>query len=269
MKRPRPNTDSRSLTTALVNLAAWKIGTAFVLLGILCLWGSSALEGPHGLSSVETTLREVGALLFVTGALGVFWDLLGRRALTRELLDAADVSGNIAAAGLKRIVPRYLEVDWEAHLESARHVDLFFAYARTWRTVHATALRKFVEQDGVRLRVILPDRDNDQLMALLSAKFRYSSSDLVRHIEDAESDFMNLGRQAGSQATVEVRRTSEFPVFSYYRLDRQSFAVLYGQAPGRTDVPTFECAQGGSLSTFFRDQFEALWVESVRAPEHD
>jgi hypothetical protein len=66
-----------------------------------------------------------------------------------------------------------------------------------------------------------------------------------------------------------VRRTSEFPVFSYYRVDRRCFGVLYGQAPGRTDVPTFECEQGGSLSTFFRDQFEKLWVESVRAPEQN
>lgn len=269
MRKPRPSRESRSLTNALVDLAAWKIGTAFVLVGIACLYGSSALEGAHGPSALDTTLREVGALLFVTGALGVFWDLLGRRALTRELLDAADVSGNIATAGLKRIVPRYLDVDWDSLLESARHVDLFFAYARTWRTVYATALRRFVEQDGVRLRVVLPDRENEELMALLAAKFRYGGADLIRHIEDAESDFANLQRQAGPQATVEVRRTGEFPVYSYYRLDRRCFGVLYGQAPGRTDVPTFECEQGGSLSTFFRDQFEKLWVESDRSPEHN
>jgi hypothetical protein len=166
-------------------------------------------------------------------------------------------------------VPRYLEVDWDSLLESARHVDLFFAYARTWRTVHATALRRLVEQDGIRLRVVLPDRDNEALIALLAAKFRYTAADLIRQVDDAESDFANLRRQAGPQATVEVRRTSEFPVFSYYRVDRRCFGVLYGQAPGRTDVPTFECEQGGSLSTFFRDQFEKLWVESVRAPEQN
>jgi hypothetical protein len=53
-----------------VDLAAWKIGTAFVLVGIACLYGSSVLEGAHGPSALDTTLREVGALLFVTASNG-------------------------------------------------------------------------------------------------------------------------------------------------------------------------------------------------------
>lgn len=57
-------------------------------------------------------------------------------------------------------------------------------------------------------------------------------------------------------------------MFTYYRLDRVCIAVLYSQAPGRTDVPTFECEQGGTLYGFFRDQFEALWDDSVRPEWH-
>jgi hypothetical protein len=255
----------------LVDLAAWKIGTLFFVIGVVLLYVSALKAGPHGPSAVDTTVRDAGALLFVTGVLGVFWDLLGRRALTRELLSAADLSSDITNAGLKRVARRYLDVEWDKLLEGAAHVDLFFAYGRTWRSTHATPLRHLVERDGTRLRAILPDRDNAQLMTQLAAKFRYSEPELIAHIENAESDFANLQTQAASHATVEVRRTAEFPVYTYYRFDRRCFAVLYSQAPGRVEVPTFECEQGGNLYAFFRDQFEKLWEDhsSVRPLDDD
>jgi hypothetical protein len=254
-----------------VDLAAWKIGTFFFVVGVVLLYLSASNEGPHGPGALDTTIREAGALLFVTGVLGVFWDLLGRRALTTELLTAAELSGDITTAGLKRIATHYLDVEWDGLLEGANHVDLFFSYARTWRATHATPLRHLVARDGTRLRVVLPDRENAPLMEALAAKFRYQVSELARHIEDAESDFANLARQAADGATVELRRTTEFPVYSYYRLDRRCFVVFYSQAPGRVDVPTLECEQGGTLSGFFRGQFETLWDQSsVRSlGQHD
>jgi hypothetical protein len=250
-----------------VDLAAWKIGTFLFAAGAVLLYVSASHEGPHGPSAFDTALREAGALLFVTGVLGVFWDLLGRRALTSELLSAAELSSDITTAGLKRIATHYLDVEWDKLLDGANHVDLFFSYARTWRATHATPLRHLVARDGTRLRVILPDRENAPLMEQLAAKFRYSVAELARHIEDAEIDIANLRQQAATGATVELRRTTEFPVYTYYRFDRVCFVVLYSQAPGRVDVPAFECEQGGSLSGFFRGQFEALWGDSsVRPP---
>jgi hypothetical protein len=192
----------------------------------------------------------------------VFWDLLGRRALTNELLVAAELSSDITTAGLKRIATRYLDVEWDELIDGANHVDVFFAYARTWRATHATPLRHLVERGGTRLRVILPDRENAALMEALSAKFRYTVPELAGLIESAESDIDNLAQQAAASSTVELRRTSEFPVYTYYRFDRVSFVVFYSQAPGRVDVPAFECEQGGSLAGFFRGQFESLWDQS-------
>ncbi len=265
-RRRHGEADSGLLSRLRVDLAAWQIGTIFVLAGIGLLYLSFVLEGSHGPSAPDSALREIGALLFVTGALGVFWDLRGRRALTRELLAAAALSSDITNAGLRRIATHYLDVEWDNLLEGAGHVDLFFAYARTWRAAHATALRRLVARDGTRLRVIVPDRDNAGLMEQLSAKFRYSAADLVRHIDDAESDVANLQRQAAGQAVVELRRTAEFPVYTYYRFDRSCFVVLYSQAPGRVEVPAFECEQGGFLCGFFRGQFEALWTEASVRP---
>jgi hypothetical protein len=242
----------------LVDLAAWQIGGCFAALGVLVLYLSAEWEGRHGLGPVDVTIREVGALLLVTGALGVFWDLRGRRALMGELLAVSDLSSDIANTGLKRIARRYLDIEWDELLDGAAHVDLFFAYGRTWRATHATALRRLVEREGTRLRVILPDRTDTALLDQLAAKFRYTRAQLIQHITEAESDFANLRTQADGKGTVETRLTREFPIYTYYRLDRRCVVVLYSQAPGRVDVPAFECDQSGSLSAFFRDQFEKL-----------
>jgi uncharacterized protein YjeT (DUF2065 family) len=71
--------ESRSLAKTLVDLIAWQIGVVLVALGVGLLYLSHELEGTKGPSSGDTTLREVGALLVVTGVLRApnkkrFWD---------------------------------------------------------------------------------------------------------------------------------------------------------------------------------------------------
>jgi hypothetical protein len=228
------------------------------------LYLSAYWEDPKGPDALISTLRGLASLFIVTGAVSILWDLRGRRALTNEVLSAAQLSSEVRVAGLCRVAPRYLDVEWEQHMASAQHVDLFFAYARTWRATHASELMRLVQRDGTRLRVVLPDLANTDLMRLLAQKFRYTVDQLTEAIRDAESDFANYAQQASERSEVELRRTGEFPVFTYYRFDRTCVAVLYAQAPGRTNVPAFECEQGGSLYAFFRDQFDELWDQSVR-----
>jgi hypothetical protein len=260
--RHRPTQQSRA-ARLLLSLRGWQIAAVLVFVGVGLLWLSAHLAHSGPENAVETTVREVGALLLATGALSVLWDLLGRRALTDDLMAAASLASNINESGLQQVARHYLDADWNGMLASATQVDLFFAYARTWRNAHATALRELVGRGGTRLRVILPDKADDALMGQLAAKYRYPVPTLRSHIEDAESDIENLRRQASPQAMVELKRTCEFPVFTYYRFDRTCIVALYAQAPGRVDVPTLECAQGGSLYAFFRDQFDALWNNPV------
>jgi hypothetical protein len=253
------------LARALTDLAAWRIAIVVIVLGAFLMWLSASLQEPRGPSGLESTIQEIGALLVVTGTLTVFWDLRGRRALTNEVLAAANLSTDVTESGLTRITTRYLDVEWDALLRQSAHVDLYFAYARTWRHAHATALRALVSRPDTRLRVILPDPTNDALMGTLANKFGCAPDELRDRIAEAQADFENHRRQASEHAVVEVRRTPQLPAYSYYRFDRRSFTVLYAPAPGRTDVPTFETEQGGWLNGFFYKQFDALWELSVRS----
>jgi hypothetical protein len=263
--KKRRGDDQPRASRLSVDLAAFRLAIGLVVVGGIVLFLAAESE-KHTTAAVYTTVREVGALVFAAGVLSVGWELLGRRALTDEVLSAAELSSDVKSAGLRRIATHYLDVEWDVLLNEANHVDLFFTYARTWRNTHATGLRRLTAREGTRLRVVVPNRDNEMLMIQLAAKFSYTADELRSLIDGAEPDFANLSRQAAAEAKVELHRTDEFPVYSYYRLDRRCFAVLYPQAPGRVDVPTFECEQGGTLAAFFRGQFDGLWEGSSARP---
>ncbi len=259
---------ARRLSGALVDLAAWQIGTGFVVLGVAALYLSANWQGASGPSAWDVVLREGGALLFVTAALSIAWELRGRRQLTNEVLSAAGLSKAIADAGLTRLTTHYAEIDWNDLLNRASHVDLFFAYAATWRAYHDAALRKLVKRDGTRLRVILPDREDAAQVAQLAARFGASDDQIVQKIKDAESAFAVLSGESSQRTAVELRVTRAFPVYTYYRFDGRCIGVLYSQAGKRVEVPAFECQHGGTLHKFFSSQFDALWNDaSARPPE--
>ncbi len=129
----------------------------------------------------------------------------------------ADLPAGIEAAGLTRLAAHYAEIDWNGLLEQATHVDLFFVYASQWRSNHNDALRSLVKREGTHLRVILPDRENEAQVAQLAARFSASPAEIVQRIAHAEQAFAVLSRDRGPCATVELRCTSAFPVFTYYR----------------------------------------------------
>jgi hypothetical protein len=85
----------RRLGSALVDLAASQLALIFVIIGGVALYFSAKLEGPHGPSAWDSVLREAGALSLVTATLTIAWNLRGRRQLTQEVLEAADISEDI------------------------------------------------------------------------------------------------------------------------------------------------------------------------------
>jgi hypothetical protein len=185
----------------------------------------------------------------------------GRRRQSR-LPAAANLPAGIEDAGLTRLAAHYAEIDWNGLLNQASHVDLFFAYAWAWRNNHKEALRNLVKREGTHLRVILPDRENGDQVAQLAARFSASPAEIVQRIAHAEQAFAALLRDRGPRTTVELRCTSAFPVFTYYRFDRRCVGVFYTQVNKRVQVPAFECERGGTLHTFFSDQFSVLWALS-------
>ena len=251
----------------LASLTAWQYATGLLALGVGLLLLSAELTGSGDASAVETVIQEVGALLIVTGALSVMWDVVGRRRFTAEVLEAANLSHDVRAARLTQLTDHYHAVDWNAHLSRALEVDLFFAYAGTWRMMHDGALRQLMERPGSRTRVVLPNAGNDDLMEQLAVKFQLEHPQLLKdRIARAEGEFEALRASLHARSMLEVRCTDEFPVYTYYRFDGTAVTSLYAQAKGRVDTPTFVYERDGMLFEFFAQQFATLWSGASPIP---
>jgi hypothetical protein len=243
-------------------LDAWLIALGFVAVGAAMLWGSAYWHDHDGPETWITLVREIGALLFVTSAVTVFWDLRGKRALTREILAAARLSAEVDAAGLKSVSAPYIKLDWDELFSGACHVDLFFTYANTWRNIHATAMYKVAARSEARMRIVLPDPAHDHLVATIAARFALETEDLRKRIENAIEDLHRLMEKAATPTVVELRLTGFFPAYSYYRFDGHAVMTPFAQVPGRFEVPTFEFGGEGFLFDFDTRQFDALWEDA-------
>jgi hypothetical protein len=254
----------QALSRVVVNLAAWQIATFLAVVGVGLLLWSEDLTGHDPPTAVEATIREAGALLLVTGTLALLWELRGRRALTREVLAAADLSDEIIRSGLTRVTERYLQdVEWNTLIASAQEIDLFFSYAQTWRHTHEPALRAFVARPGTTLRVVLPDRTDTVVLEALARKYNYRPGKIDGRIEDAESDLIALKTEAHASSSVTVKRLNDVPVFAYYRFDGSCVVTMYSQIHERGGVPTFVCGRTGSFYKYFQRQFEGVLASAV------
>jgi hypothetical protein len=103
--------------------------------------------------TLQEILRELGALLFVTGVITVLWDLFGKRALLDETLAKVGLSTDIEAAGLSGIQPLFQsdELEWDSYFSTGKSLELFFISAHGWTSNQFER----VERRRVRLRASL------------------------------------------------------------------------------------------------------------------
>lgn len=248
----RERTDARTALTA--------IGVAAI--GVCLLWLADGWSWLAAKETLQSLVRSVGSLLIASVALGVLWELRGKRLFLDEVLERMQVSVSVANAGIRLVGNQYLrEVDWQGYLTKARRIDFFFAYASTWRNAHITELRALAHREGVKVRVVLPDRHNAELLAELARRFGYSASDLDGRIQEAEKFFDELSNSAVPGATIEVHRFPHSHLYTLYRFDDRIVVTMYFHR-GRGTVPLLEVARGGLLFEEFRSDFEHSWEHS-------
>lgn len=213
----------------------------------------------HGLQSV---LNSLGGLLIVSVALGALWELYGKRAFAREILDTARTTTDVDAAGLIRVGTNYLEIDWERLFADVVKLDIFFAYGRTWRNSNHTRLAELAGRRGARIRVYLPDPNHADTVRKLADRFSMTEQSLMEAIQESRDYFVSLGREA--YASIEVYYRGGDSTFSCYRFDKTAVLTMYTHSRSRTPVPTIVCRESGSLYEFVRAEFRAIDEQSKR-----
>jgi|WetSurMetagenome_2_1015567.scaffolds.fasta_scaffold09200_1 hypothetical protein len=243
------------------NLWMVPIGIALLGAGLGALYICECIEDFWSVHrSLQATLRSLGSLLIASVTLGFVWQFFGKRAFLDEILAKAGIAKELTHAGILRVTDAFHhEVDWKGLFKNANRLDLFFAYAQTWRNTNGEELRRLASKKGSRIRVVLPDPDNAEVLRELARRFKYTPDHVKELIAEAVQYFTDLKTVADHNgAVVEIWLYQGTPQVSFYRFDDVGVLSLYTHQHQRTPLPTFIVGHGGTLYDFIRKEFDAM-----------
>jgi hypothetical protein len=250
----------RQLTTSWVSLAAVPV----VVLGAGLLYLSSRSDLWTGKGVWANFWAQLGTSFIVAVGLALLWDLVGKRAFAREILETARTAADIETAGLLGVGTKiYDDADWEHYFTTVRELDIFFAYGSTWRGLNQTRLSRLAAEPRARIRVFLPDPYQSSVVAQLASRFSRPPEQLITLIEEAHRGFAQLAQ--GARADISIHYWPGDMLFTLYRFDSTIIVALYTHRRGRQDVPMLVCSKGGSLYEFFADELEEISQRSQPA----
>ncbi|WP_354156819.1 hypothetical protein [Arthrobacter sp. UYCu512] len=242
---------------------AWAIilGLVAVVLAGFLFWVTSHDEWFEGALPLQTTLNQIAGLVIASGLLSVGWELVGRRHFAAEILANAQLSAEVVDAGLLRLTDQYLDdIEWSELFDGVSKIDIAVAYGRTWRNTHSARLRAVARRPGTRIRVFLPDPDDDLTMRVLANRFDTTVEALQETVRESVRAFSDLKQEGGGDVEVYVRAGDA--VFSCYRFDNRAVMTMYSHGrKRRTSVPTF-VVRSGKLYQFVYDEFAAIEDQS-------
>jgi len=202
--------------------------------------------------SMPEVLRSLAVFLFGPAVIVLAWELVVRRSFKKELLLELGLAESILDHGLA-YVSLFGGAPWDGLIGGATKMDVFVAWANTWRGGHRDAIRDFLKRPHTELRVMLPDPEDGQLMEALAHRFTMSADSIRTEIGRALLDFAKLKRETGvARNRLRVHFHSRMPTFSYYRFDDTVLLCLYTHVPGKTQrLPTFWFLRKSGDHTFF------------------
>ena len=248
---------NQALLVERVNWRTIALSAVAAVTGILLLFVSKPIDelGYHRSGSL---IREGGAVLLASVAVLLLWELAAKRAFTDEVLAKANMSRDLAEAGLDMVLGSFQDkrLNWDELFKNACKMDLFIAYGHTWRNSHAEQMDKMLADSGSRLRAVLPDPNDGNVIAALSSRFKMKPEEVTAEIEKAKEFFDH--RQTKAKGNVEIYVAKIVPLFTFYRFNNKVVFALYNHREGRNPVPTFVADEDGFLFKYFTDEIEGI-----------
>jgi hypothetical protein len=243
--------------------------TASTVVGALVVFGIGValIYVSTGAGLWEPVLREIGSILLVTVTVGILWDLWSKRAFADEIWAKARLSHTLDAAGLAGFTLDFQQVPFQDLLENATRLDILFSYAETWRNHYIRQLNLIAATKGARIRVLLPDPDNQQVIQELSVRFDTQADSLRQRIREAKDFFCrDLHEKYPDGSDIQVWYFARAPHHTFYIIDNTAIIAMYYLQRGRgLSVPTFISKKGGSLYRFVLTEMEDIVRDPVLA----
>lgn len=249
-----------SLLQEIVSLRTVLIVVFLAILGtILLLSARTEWSEKHQITKI--LLTQLGSLFIVTATITIAWELVGKRAFAEEVLEKANLSRELAEAGVTKVFGSFheREIDWIEFFETACEIDLLFLYAHSWRSSRRVELRTFLSASRRRLRVILPDPSNDEVMAPIATNCDMTVEKLKERVEEARDEFARLAELASSNGSVvEIWFLQTVPTFSFYCSNRLLILALNTNRKEKANVPTFVCRKPGTVYKYIQEELAGM-----------
>lgn len=245
----------------MTNLKTLLVSGGLLLLGLLFLLLSELLTYPEGYLWVRSLISNFGSLLVATLSIAILWELFSKRSFLDEILERTGLADDIRTAGIRGISINPVKgPDFTKLIREAERLDIFVCYANTWRATHESDLKYLASKRKARIRLIVPDPDDMEIMRDLARRFGASSDQMMsQRIKDAIGDYKTLFSSVGNpDLDFTVWTHHENPVTSFYRFDRMAVVTLYKHARGRGNVPTLVAERYGTLYTYVEAEIDAL-----------
>jgi hypothetical protein len=240
-------------STLLIAGAVAAVGVGLLALPAFVSWFDN-----H--TSTTALVASLGGLLFTTGGLAALWDLRGKRDLIDEVLAKVRVSTEVQASGITKVTMDWLDIPWEDWFNNAKEVDVFISYGSSWRKVHAEKLQDFASKKRNKLRIYLPDPEDEPTMRVLAQRYDYTVEKIKMNIHEMAEEVAKLS--GPSSADIRIYYRAGDPTFTCYRFDDLILVTLYSHKRERGNIPSF-VIEGGSFHEFFTKDLQAIHKQSA------
>ncbi|OBK41542.1 hypothetical protein A5659_10030 [Mycobacterium sp. 1165196.3] len=255
--------DSKGVRAKLTTYKTVLYGLVILGAGFGAMWLSNISWFTRH-SALQTTVNQLGGLLITIGGLAILWDLRGKRDIMEEVLEKVRIESDVSTAGIDRVTMKYLDgINWDDLFRNARNISVFISYGSSWRKYNWTRLENFAATKGNRLRLFLPDPDDDMTMSVLAKRYDYSPDKVRTAVREAAEEFAKLG--ISSEADIRIYYRAGDPTFTCYHFDDKVLVTFYSNKRARGDVPTILVGQG-TLRDFFVQELAAIENQSRSVP---
>lgn len=255
----------RQRISEIVSLRAALFSLLLVLAGIGFLFLSANCEGWHW-PICESVFREAGAFCLVTFILALWWEVIGRRSFTDELLSKIGMARDLELAGITTVAMDFRDsrIDWKDMFSSSSRLDVWIAYGSTWRNYHLAEIEEFLRQEGNLLQIAVPDLNDTRILQTLAERFSEDPARLQAKIQETIREFRGLANGPGK---VRIYLAKSVPLFTFYRFSNSAVIAFYNHRKGRLSVPTLVCRKEGTLYQYIGEEFAFLASGEPLAPE--
>lgn len=243
-----------NLKTYIASITVFIIGIALLIIG-------EQITFTEGYLWAKSVTSNLGALLIASVSIAMLWELFSKRSFLDELLAKTGLAEDIRTVGVTGVSISPLRgPDFSKIIRASERLDIFVCYANTWRATFEEDLKLLASKKNCRIRLIVPDPDNQEIMKDLAKRFNANNAATMEgRIKQAIVEYKALFASTNNpKLDFSVWIHDETPVSSFYRFDRCAVITLYKHAKGRGNAPTIVAERGGALYTYIENEIDSM-----------